>query len=208
MKCPRCGLQNLEHVKLCVKCGRQLVGVSLPEDFSSEPSRAGWFNPVKKLYWKWRRSRRIILPENGYEVPAPLWKRLSFSSFYYGEPVPGSLLAMLLSFLLPGTGQFFLGRRLRGLAFLLPGLLALLTFILAMYNYLINTLNLAASVYLVFQCISVFDAMPRIRATRASDWLVNIFLAATVWLGCYVSINIALTLCDGLFPGRSKNHKV
>lgn len=198
MKCPRCGLNNLEHVKICVKCNNVLVGLSLPENFSPEPSRAKWFNHFKRLYWKWRRSRRVILPESSYEPKTPFWKD-PLKAFYYGEPVPGSLLAMIFSFLLPGTGQFFLKRRTRGIIFIIPGLLALLTFALATYNYSLGALRMSSNIYLVFQCIAVFDAMPRVRAERVADWFVNIFLAVGVWLGCFIVMNHAVTYSTGYF---------
>jgi len=188
----------LEHIEVCVKCGWSLVSGSLPEDFSPETPRAGWLNKIKRLYWKWRRSRRIVLPENSYEPKVPFWKD-PFRSFSYGEPVPGSLLAMILSFLLPGLGQLLMGRRIRGTIFIIPSLLALFTFIMAMFNYSLDILRMSANIYLIFQCISVFDAMPRIRAVHVTDWFINIFLAVMVWVGCFIALNNAVTYSSNYF---------
>jgi TM2 domain-containing membrane protein YozV/signal peptidase I len=193
MKCPRCGLKNLDSVKTCVKCRYQLVGISLPENFSPEPPRAGRLQRFRKLYWKWRRSRRVILPEGDYDDKTPFWKRSMFKMFYCEEPLPGSLLAVVLSFLLPGSGQFILERYRRGMIFLIPSLLAVLIFISGILAYSIGTINLAASIYLIFQCISIFDAMPRIRAQGIGDLFMNLTVAALLWLGCFVSVNIAAT---------------
>jgi len=192
MKCPQCGLNNLEHIKVCVKCGNLLVGGSLPEDFTPEAPRAGCLNLIKKLFWKWRRSRRVILPEKAFKAELPSW-RSPTTAFFYGEPVPGSLLAMLFSFILPGTGQFFMRRQIRGTIFLIPSLIALLTFFIALSNYSIDAVNLSANTYLVFQCMAVFDAMPRIRAIQISDWGVNIVLALMVWVCCFAAINTTIT---------------
>lgn len=198
MKCPQCGLNNLEHIEVCVKCGWLLVSGSLPEDFSPEAPRARRLNKIKRLYWKWRRSRRIILPENSFEPKIPFWKN-PFKSFSYGEPVPGSLLAMVLSFLLPGLGQLLMGRRIRGVIFIIPSLLALLCFVLAMYNYSIDTLRVSMNVFLIFQCMSVFDAMPRIRAVHVRDWFVNIMLALAVWIGCFIAVNSSVVSATHYF---------
>ena len=113
--------------------------------------------------------------------------------------MPGSLLAMILSFLLPGAGQFWLKRRIRGTIFIIPSLLALFTFIMAMYNYSLDILQVSANVYLMFQCISVFDAMPRVRAEHISDWFVNIFLSIAVWVGCFIAMNHAMTYSTHYF---------
>lgn len=198
MKCPQCGLNNLEHIEVCVKCGWLLVTGSLPEDFSPETPRAGRLNKIKRLYWKWRRSRRIVLPENSYEPKVSFWKD-PFKSFSYGEPVPGSLLAMLLSFLLPGLGQLLMGRRIRGTIFIIPSLLALFTFALGMYNYSLDVVRMSVNIYLVFQSISVFDAMPRIRAVHVTDWFINIFLAVMVWVGCFIAVSNGMTSAINYF---------
>ena len=204
MKCPQCGLNNLEHIDVCVKCGCLLVAGSLPEDFSPEAPRAGKLNPIRRLYWKWRRSRRIILPDDGPGTHVPFWKKPFSTSLYYGEPVPGSLLAMFLSYILPGSGQLLMGRRLRGIAFIIPAILTLLVFALAMSTYLVDGIRTCMNVYLVLQCISVFDAMPKVRASRTADIIANIIIAASIWFVCFFVINTAIPYATRYFWSGSE----
>lgn len=189
MKCPRCGLQNLEGIEVCVKCKYQLVGLFLPEGFSPEPPRAGRLQRIRLVYWKWKRSRKVVLPENPGEKKLPFWQSPVFKMFYCEEPLPGSLLAMFMNFLLPGSGQFIMERFRRGIVFLVPAVISLIGAYLAFKDYNIGVLQFWASIFLMCQCISIFDATPRIRAYRLYDWFVNLMVAALLWFGCYAFIN-------------------
>ncbi|MFA7232224.1 MAG: S26 family signal peptidase [Victivallaceae bacterium] len=99
--------------------------------------------------------------------------------------------------LLPGYGQFLLGRRIRGAVFAITALISLVIAFFAIFNYYVDILRISVNVYLICLSIAIFDSMPKLQRSGIYDRFVNICLAGGVWLGCFFYVNSASTAISG-----------
>lgn len=193
MKCARCGLENLEHVNYCVKCGLQLRSVSLPDGFSAEPPRGhGIRQSLRRVYWSWRRSRQVNLVDGAW--PRKRRSLLEMLDMDSSEPLWRSLAGMAASFILPGAGQFYLGRHRRGTVFIIGAFLGLFFYFMMLRTLNSGGMRGAATLYLILQNCAVFDAMPRVRLDHQGGIFRMVFLVLLIWAAGYAGINYSSDL--------------
>jgi TM2 domain-containing membrane protein YozV len=94
MFCPKCGAPNAEDARFCQKCGAALALAAAAAAPSAGPAVPPPGMPQQPL------------PQPGYYAPAPAGPR------YAVGKSPG--VALLLSFLIPGVGQFYCGESKKG----------------------------------------------------------------------------------------------
>ena len=116
MKCPRCGLNNLEHVTVCVKCNLSLINSTTDKAqqlASFFPPRAKKINWLRKLIWTIKRQKSFDCDftriQNKKERRFFDGARITFQRFFISFSIKDLIKKSPLigaNVIYPGSGEF------------------------------------------------------------------------------------------------------
>lgn len=133
MKCPACGFENFDRAVKCVRCQALLmqqtvVDSDVPRAKSRRRLRNWWYGCLRAWGFRWQKDGSVV--ESWWQQHFGRG-RLSFERLE-DEPLLLAVLFLPLSLLLPSSVQFMLGRRYRGICFLLMALFGVAAIFLLM----------------------------------------------------------------------------
>jgi len=152
IECGKCGLQNLDHVTVCIECGNSLIqDISDSQEQVYFPARAGKYKNIRLLFYKIRRNTGAL----DINKPNPVAQVDSsyLNKFLLDLPDYKGAAASII----PGLGHVIQKRFLRGFIFFALWLACLLFGIL-FYGRVFS--NFCFGCAIAIHASAAFDCLP------------------------------------------------
>lgn len=183
MKCPRCGLNNLELMEVCIKCKFSLVNIveeKVQQLVKFSPPRATNYNWIKKLYWAIKRQKYFdgnyarILRKS--QRTSSFQNNIMFKNVYLSYNIGDLFMKspiIITNLLIPGLGHFLSKQKKMGSILCLITAVTIITLFIAMtlYSYLVTVIFL--NILIMIQIFSTYNIFTKFQATDDSLWIAG-----------------------------------
>ena len=185
IKCTTCGLENLDHVTVCVECGNPLIHNNANNlESLHTPPRAGKYKKLRLFLYKIRRNTGAL------NIDKRLSEEESFSlrKFFLGL---GDYKGMMAS-IIPGLGHFTQKRFFRGLIFFTLWVFLIL---LGIFFYGRTFSSFCFGLAIAVHASAAFDCLPLALPlfddfqTRVVMMLILIIISITTYYWIFNRIN-------------------
>ncbi|NOY75588.1 MAG: hypothetical protein GXP32_07330 [Kiritimatiellaeota bacterium] len=166
-RCPKCELDNFDHLALCVECGADLNAETQDIELETDnfsPPRAGRLQICKSLFYQIQRNLGSLTPrvinadisETHTAVQPKKAKSLFRTFFLELREVLAELLPALLS-VIPGLGHIYRKRLKRAGIF---AAIYLISLALGLFFYGRAFSNICFGVMLTAHAVTIYDSLP------------------------------------------------